>query len=334
MLRGETSDAHILEDSAARPAKPQAGEPDTLAPKPQPALASLIQLLGAKAAPVRRAAAVAIAAACHNGDVASAALLVSWGTVGALSRLTRQHESGAAAAAATALRSICLSLPGAMLWLTSELPIGMSLGEPCCVVPSNAEYGDMEAMLALPPDTDGADVLIISNQDEALTALVAQAQPHVDAAETPDAAASALARLVSVAMGGSVSYEEYESFDATAASVAVRKRVGSCAIPVGELKRGGARARAVLFKALADRCGLPCGLRVGRCVSGAHAHHAWATVVAGGGLAVVDLLHSTGELLPAESEAAQRYQRVGQYAFSSLASSRIEPFVPHKLTKA
>eukprot|EP00962_Isochrysis_galbana_P004597 scaffold1250_cov106-Isochrysis_galbana.AAC.5 len=332
MLRGETDGA--LDDPVASPAKPTAGGPETVESKPPPPLASLVQLLGAEAPPVRRAAAVAIAATCHGGDVASAGLLVSWGAVGALSTLTRQRESGAAAAAATALRAVCLAIPSAMLWLTSEIPIGMSLGEPCCVVPSNAAYGDMETMRALPPDTDGADVLIVSNQDEALAALVAQAQPHIDRAATHDAAASALARLVSGAMGGSVSYEGYESFDATAESAALRKRVGSCAMPVGELKRGGARARAVLFKAVADRCGLPCGLRVGRCVSGAHAHHAWATVVAGDGLAVVDLLHSPGALLPAESEAAQRYQRVGQYAFSSLASSRVEPFVPQKLAQA
>jgi hypothetical protein len=328
MLRGETDET--LQD----PAGPTAGGQGTAEPKPPPPLASLVQLLGAEAAPVRRAAAVAIAATCHGGDAASAGLLISWGAVGALSALTRQRESGTAAAAGTALRAVCLALPSAMLWLTSKLPIGMSLGEPCCVVPSNTPYGDMEAMRALPPDTDGADVLVVSNQDEALAALVAQAQPHIDRAATRDAAASALARLVSERMGGSVSYERYESFDATAESAALRKRVGSCAIPLGQLKRGGARARAVLFKAVADRCGLPCGLRIGRCVSGAHEHHAWATVVAGDGLAVVDLLHSPGALLPAETEAAQRYQRVGQFAFSSLASSRIEPFVPRKLALA
>ena len=41
---------------------------------------------------------------------------------------------------------------------------------------------------------------------------------------------------------------------------------------------------------------------------------------------MVDLLHSPGELLPLGSDAAQRYQRVREYAFSSLASSLAAPF--------
>mmetsp|Transcript_67312 Transcript_67312/g.93070 ORF Transcript_67312/g.93070 Transcript_67312/m.93070 type:complete len:117 (+) Transcript_67312:2-352(+) len=113
--------------------------------------------------------------------------------------------------------------------------------------------------------------------------------------------------------------------------MALRQRMRSRVVPIGKLRKGGARARAVLFKALADRCGLACGLTLGRCVSGAHAHHAWATVPAGHEVAVVDLLHNPGELLPAESEAALRYQRVREFAFSSLASSRTEPFVLQKL---
>ena len=55
------------------------------------------------------------------------------------------------------------------------------------------------------------------------------------------------------------------------------------------LTKGGARARAVLFKALADRCGLAAGLSLGRCVAGAHAHHAWAVVASAGELAVRDI---------------------------------------------
>ena len=86
----------------------------------------------------------------------------------------------------------------------------------------------------------------------------------------------------------------------------------------------------MLFKALADRCGLAAGLTRGRCVSGAHAHHAWAIVALGDELAVVDLLHSPGELLPLGSDAALRYLRVREYAFSSLASSRTEPFQVQK----
>ena len=59
---------------------------------------------------------------------------------------------------------------------------------------------------------------------------------------------------------------------------------------------------------------------------GPHAHHAWASVVVDSRVAIVDLLHNPGELLPDGSDAARRYQRVWEHAFSSLAATRATRF--------
>ena len=99
---------------------------------------------------------------------------------------------------------------------------------------------------------------------------------------------------------------------------ALLARLGTLALPLSRLRRGGARPRALLFKALADCVGLPCGITVGSCVRGAHAHHAWATVRDGDEVLVVDLVHSPGELYEEGSDAARRYQRVDEFSFSSL----------------
>ena len=52
---------------------------------------------------------------------------------------------------------------------------------------------------------------------------------------------------------------------------------------------GGARHRSLLFKVLADRTGIDAALHTGRCLKGAHAHHAWCTILIDGVVSVVDL---------------------------------------------
>lgn len=69
----------------------------------------------------------------------------------------------------------------------------------------------------------------------------------------------ALAQVVAERMGGRSAYDELAT--RYAASAAERKRAaGSLVVRVGELRVGLARHRALLFKALADACKLPCRL--------------------------------------------------------------------------
>ena len=128
-------------------------------------------------------------------------------------------------------------------------------------------------------------------------------------------------------------YDDYEHFDAAVEVRLAKKTAKSDVVPLGALKKGGARHRATLFKALADRLGVPCALKMGACVRGAHAHHAWNLVVVpkaadAHAWVVVDLLHDVGALLPDGSNEARRYKRVDEFAFASLGSTRAAYTVP------
>mmetsp|Transcript_42340 Transcript_42340/g.74499 ORF Transcript_42340/g.74499 Transcript_42340/m.74499 type:complete len:116 (-) Transcript_42340:303-650(-) len=98
---------------------------------------------------------------------------------------------------------------------------------------------------------------------------------------------------------------------------------GSRVLPIGALRRGTARHRALLYKALADRVGLSVGLHVGKCLRGAHAHHSWNSFIDEGKLTIVDVLHSPGEMYEDGSERSLQYKRIDQYAFSSLVSTNL-----------
>ena len=81
-----------------------------------------------------------------------------------------------------------------------------------------------------------------------------------------------------------------------------------------------------MFKVLADRAGLNASLETGTCIRGAHAHHAWNTMILDGKVVVIDLLHAPGECYEEGSDAARRYQRIGEFAFSSLATHTASVF--------
>ena len=72
---------------------------------------------------------------------------------------------------------------------------------------------------------------------------------------------------------------------------------------------------------------------MGACVRGAHAHHAWNAVVVpkaadSHAWVIVDLMHDVGVLLAEGSDEARRYQRVDEFAFASLGSTRHAFTVP------
>ena len=89
-------------------------------------------------------------------------------------------------------------------------------------------------------------------------------------------------------------YEGFEHYDNAAELLELRKAAGCRAVPLGAVRRGRGRQRALLFKALCDAVGLPCAYVMGKCLRGAHKQHAWNTVIAGGRTLVVDLLHAPG----------------------------------------
>ena len=143
------------------------------------------------------------------------------------------------------------------------------------------------------------------------------------------AGAEYVARLVSERLGGAIPYEQYEHYDEPASNVAnLRASSGSRVVPLGLLTAGAARHRALLFKVLCDRCGIPVSYDSGRCTRGAHAYHSWNTMIVDGAVVVVDLIHQPGALYPNSSDEARQYKRIDEYAFSSLPSTFIKRVGP------
>jgi len=146
---------------------------------------------------------------------------------------------------------------------------------------------------------------------------------------TPSARAAMLARLVCERLGGVVDYYAYEQYVEPAERVGMlRASSGSRVVPLGKLTAGSSRHRALLFKVLCDRVGVMCSYKVGKPMRGAHAHHAWNTVIVDGEEVVVDLIHMPGTFYPDYSDEARRYMRIDEFAFASLQSTFIKRLGP------
>jgi len=263
------------------------------------------------------------AAAC--ADATNANILLKMKSLPTLIALAKGGSVDAAARAA--IDSMCSAIPAAQLWHSGGLPMAVSIADGFWAVTRNT------AMLAvddMAQSNVGPEVLVVDcRSDELLAESVAASREIVSASTTAGAstgeAAAALARYVCERLGGVVEYEQYEKFDDPSHELdKLRAEVGSRVVPIGSLSVGSARHRAVLFKVLADRCeGLRCSLDVGQCIRGAHAHHAWNTMLVDDDVVVVDLVHAPGAFYAEGSDAARRYKRIGEYAFSSLASSHM-----------
>jgi hypothetical protein len=155
--------------------------------------------------------------------------------------------------------------------------------------------------LALDPGDSRLAVVVDFGADPALGAVDAAAAAALAAAaaDGPAACVRALARVVCEALGGPGTHAELAAREraALASPAAAAARVGAT-LPLGALvaaRAGSSRHRALLFKALADACDLPCRLLRGTFYAGGAAGGADGGDVAvvhvalGGCEAVVDL---------------------------------------------
>jgi hypothetical protein len=118
------------------------------------------------------------------------------------------------------------------------------------------------------------------------------------------AKAKRLAEVVAERLGG-------ERPDIEAASEADVARVGAKVVPVGKLRVGVCRHRALLYKYCADRVGLSCRLVRGDYREGNHGGaHAWNVVVLYGVAWLCDVMHEPGELYEEGSAKAAHYKRL------------------------
>mmetsp|Transcript_33569 Transcript_33569/g.53821 ORF Transcript_33569/g.53821 Transcript_33569/m.53821 type:complete len:832 (-) Transcript_33569:488-2983(-) len=143
-----------------------------------------------------------------------------------------------------------------------------------------------------------------------------------------------LAQLVSMRLGGN------ELHDLVAASEVDVARIGKLVMPLGELREGVCRHRALLYKYCADRVGLSCRLVRGDYDGGGHA---WNEVTLarnheGGGIVwLCDVMLDPGALFKEGSaEAATHYKRLserggGDAGMTSIRTPSVDPKIAHLL---
>ncbi|KOO21174.1 armadillo repeat-containing protein 3-like protein [Chrysochromulina tobinii] len=349
MLKGPPAPASSPETAPedAAPESKEGGELDEAAapppPPPPPPIAIAITLLAHALPSMQRAGCSLVQAACS--DAVSAGSLIKLGALPLLQQLTvaTGAASGApgaavateplslAAAARASILAICNAVPAAQLWYKGSIPLSLPT--------SDGFYGCTRdtAFLALEDlatSNAGPEVLSVDAADDPpLAALITSArallQTHAKKGATPAALASTLATFVCQQMGGAVEYLEYEYYTEPEEQLAALRVVsGTRVVPLGEVKAGATRHRALLFKVLCDKLGLQASYEMGACVRGAHAHHAWNTMILNRKEVLVDVMHAPGTLHPLGSDAARRYMRIDEFAFASLQSTYIKRTEP------
>lgn len=310
---GGEEEAPPAEEGEGAPAE----DPPAAAPSP---LTIVPTLLASASVGVQRAGASLVITACS--DSLNASTLVQLGVPPTLVELAKQHEF-----AKSATDALCAAVPSAMLWHTGCLPPNVQITDGFYGVTADCDFVSVDDLAT---SNSGSEVLLVNAaSDGPLAIAIAEASELV--ASSADAGASAadvaagLARLVCDRLGGAIPHEAYQHFEGPAQEVdALRAHSLSRVLPLGSISLGAARHRALLFKTLADRTGMiQVGLQMGACRRGAHAYHAWNTMIVDGMEVVVDVLHAPGEFYPEGSDAARRYKRIDEHAFSSLTSGML-----------
>ncbi|XP_008305660.2 armadillo repeat-containing protein 3 isoform X2 [Cynoglossus semilaevis] len=155
-------------------------------------------------------------------------------------------------------------------------------------------------------------------EDAVLQSLIRKVKESILLKEDQHEQYTALARLVSEAMGGEVEREKLHEFTWVLHISELKSQLQSNVIPIGFIKKGIYCHRALLFKFLADSIGLSCTL-----VSGDY-NRAWNEVLLFNQKPsiipdecylpptryIIDLMHQPGHLLENNSPAAVKYQTI------------------------
>ncbi|KAK4749129.1 hypothetical protein SAY87_026578 [Trapa incisa] len=131
-----------------------------------------------------------------------------------------------------------------------------------------------------------------------------------------------LAILVSNYMGGPVGNPEnmlraWQNFNCN-----LKETLGSRVLPLGSLKIGLARHRALLFKVLADNVGIPCKLVKGQQFSGSNDVAMNFVKLEDGREYIVDLMSDPGTLIPSDAAGLYREYDESLFSASPLSSSQ------------
>ncbi|CAM6019611.1 unnamed protein product [Sphagnum balticum] len=145
--------------------------------------------------------------------------------------------------------------------------------------------------------------------------------------------ATRLAQMVADFMGGAAASDD-ELLEAWHANTTkMTQRIGSIVLPIGVLRPGLGRHRALLFKVMADSVGLPCRLVRGRSFSGKEEGALVVVKVGDDREWMVDLLANPGKIMAPDARLASpptviasplQFERPSSFATSSILNWRDE----------
>lgn len=286
--------AGLAHDATARALFTTCGGADLLCP-----------LLESSSIDVRRAAAWALSVACANESFAQQ--VSARGAIESLQALV--HPSARDAERATdALSMLLKKNPSAKYALTSRLETDETTHTGFYDMGRTKTFAPLADLAARRLDSRREVLLVDPPNDPRLAAIIAAAQAGVAALEESadkGPAIGVLARLVCEHMGGTRApgdYNEFAEFEYELSALKVR--VKSNVLPLGEITKGVFYHRALLFKVLADNLRLACTLERGEYM------RAWNTMRVAGKACLVDLMFSPGALLVDGTDQAERYKRM------------------------
>jgi hypothetical protein len=153
-------------------------------------------------------------------------------------------------------------------------------------------------------------ILLHSGIDDALKKITNDAENLLSGVSDMKTKIKMLAMYVSNLMGGSQAYKNPQTDIEILSDMDIanlQRKPNSGILQIGYLTHGVCRHRALLFKYLADRLGIP-----SRLIKGDYASpHQWNVVIVEGKYYVVDVMHDPTQLYEEDSKKAQIYTRKG-----------------------
>ena len=243
---------------------------------------------------------------------------VSQGYDAALARArSASAEDAAAEAASFRFQSSC------SLNFTERVPDGFYVPHgsyPEAELSGEFRIPPLALLESIDPDaSDDRDVVVVDARgDEDLRRFADAARETIGALEDKTERAAALARAVAERLGGPAPNDGALAGRWAEVAYDLRVELGRLTFPIGQLRCGLRRHRALLFKAVADRLGVPSRLVRGRYYCGSE-DAAANVVVVGGSELFVDVMREPGAIYSPDNPA-----------YAELHA----PYVPKELTRA
>jgi hypothetical protein len=170
----------------------------------------------------------------------------------------------------------------------------------------HAAFPSLHDLRHAPADSGREVIYVDTKEDTALMAFLERVKEALHFITDDRARAKRLAELVGEKLGGDLA-------DIVQASDEDVARLNVKVVPLGQLRIGVCRHRAILYKLCADRVGLRCRLIRGDYHQGNHGGgHAWNVVLLQDKAFLCDVMHKAGHLYEEGSDKASHYKRLAE----------------------